>query len=66
MLVVWSAVLGVFIFLGIVLVTLLLGAAANRAEREALLRTERERKAGLTGDITSDTPSPIHDRYVNA
>jgi hypothetical protein len=66
MLVVWSAVLGVLIFLGIVAVTLLFGAAANKAEKEALIRTERERKAGLTGDITSDTPSPIHDRYINA
>ncbi|MFL5345342.1 MAG: hypothetical protein ACJ8AT_11140 [Hyalangium sp.] len=65
MLIVWSAVLGVLIFLGIVVVTLFFGASANKAEREALNRTQREREAGLTGDITSDPTHPIHARYVN-
>jgi UPF0716 family protein affecting phage T7 exclusion len=64
MLVVWSAVLGVLIFLGIVLVTLLFGAVANKAEREVLARTEAERKAGLKGDVTSEPSHPVHDRYV--
>ena len=64
MLVVWSAVLGVLIFLGIVVVTLLFGAAGQRAEKEIVQRTARERSAGLTGDITSDTPDPIHHRYA--
>jgi len=66
MLIIWSALLGVFIFLGIVLVTLLLGAAGSKAEKEILARTEAERRAGLTGDVTSETPHPIHDRYLEA
>jgi hypothetical protein len=66
MLVVWSAVFGVLIFLGIVLVTLLFGAAGNKAEKEILARTEAERKAGLQGDITSEPSHPIHARYVEA
>lgn len=65
MLVVWSAVLGVLVFLGIVVVTLLFGASANKAEREALDRTQREHQAGLTGDITSNPSHPAHARYVN-
>ena len=66
MLIIWSALLGVFNFLGIVLVTLLLGAAGSKAEKEILARTEAERRAGLTGDVTSETPHPIHDRYLEA
>jgi hypothetical protein len=66
MLVVWSALLGVFIFLGIVLVTLLFGAAGNKAEKEIIARTEAEHRAGLTGDITSDPSHPIHARYIEA
>jgi hypothetical protein len=66
MLVIWSALLGVLIFLGIVVVTLLFGVAANKAEKEILERTEAERRAGLTGDITSEPSHPIHDRYVEA
>lgn len=66
MLVVWSALLGVLIFMGIVVVTLAFGAAANRAEKQELLRSEAERQAGLTGDFTAENPHPIHDRYVEA
>ncbi|HYI00823.1 hypothetical protein [Hyalangium sp.] len=66
MLIVWSALFGVLFFLGIVLLTLLFGAAANKAEREALRRTEAEREAGLTGDVTSDPSHPIHRRYIEA
>jgi hypothetical protein len=66
MLVVWSALLGVLIFMGIVVVTLAFGAAANRAEKKALIRTEAERLAGLSGDVTAENPHPIHDRYVEA
>jgi hypothetical protein len=66
MLIVWSALLGALIFLGIVVVTLAFGAAANKAEKEALIRTEEERRAGVGGDVTSDTPHPIHDRYIEA
>ena len=66
MLIVWSALFGVLIFLGIVMVTLVFGAAANRAEKNALIRIEAERIAGLSGDVTSDNPHPIHDRYVEA
>jgi hypothetical protein len=65
MFIVWSMVLGILIFMGIVLVTLLLGAAARSSEREILLRTEAQRRAGVTGDFTSDTPHSIHDRYVD-
>ena len=66
MLVVWSMVLGILLFVGLLVVTILFGAAANSHEKEALLRTERERSAGLTGDVTSDTPHPIHQRYLDA
>lgn len=64
MLVVWSAFFSVVIFLALVVVTLLFGAASNAREKEALERTERERSEGLTGDVTSDTPDPIHQRYI--
>jgi hypothetical protein len=66
MLVIWSALFGVLFFFAIVVVTLILGAAGNRASREIIARTEAERRAGLTGDVTSDTPHPIHDRYLEA
>ncbi|HVG61689.1 MAG TPA: hypothetical protein VNA24_24220 [Hyalangium sp.] len=66
MLIVWSALLGVLIFLGIVVVTLLFGVAANKAEKEIIERTEAEHRAGLTGDITSDPTHPIHRRYIEA
>jgi hypothetical protein len=66
MLILWSALFGVLIFLGIVLITLLLGAAGNRAEKEIIARTEAEQRAGLSGDVTTATPHPIHDRYVEA
>ncbi|KFE71197.1 hypothetical protein [Hyalangium minutum] len=66
MLVVWSALLGVLIFMGIIVVTLVFGAAAHRAEKKELLRSETERLAGLDGDVTAETPHPIHDRYVEA
>jgi hypothetical protein len=64
MMIVWSTVFGILIFLGLVLVTILFGAASNKREKEALLRTERERSEGLTGDVTSNTPHPIHQRYL--
>lgn len=66
MIIIWSAFFGILIFLGILLIALLLGAAANRAEKEVRERTAAERKAGLTGDFTSDTPDPIHGRYLEA
>ena len=66
MLIIWSTVFGILIFFGLVLVTLLLGAAGSRAEKEILARTEAERREGLTGDVTSGTPHPIHDRYIEA
>jgi ABC-type phosphonate transport system ATPase subunit len=66
MLIIWSALLGVLLFLGIVVVTLLFGVAANKAEKEIIERTEAEQRAGLTGDITSDPAHPIHRRYVEA
>jgi hypothetical protein len=66
MLVIWSALFGVLIFFAIVVITLLLGAAGNRTSKEIIARTEAERRAGLTGDVTSDTPHPIHDRYLEA
>jgi hypothetical protein len=66
MLIIWSALFGVIIFLGIVLLTVLLGASGNRAAKEILARTEAEQRAGLGGDVTSETPHPIHDRYVEA
>lgn len=66
MLVVWSALLGVLIFMGIVVVTLAFGAAANRAEKKALMQSEAERLAGLDGDVTAEAPHPIHHRYVDA
>lgn len=64
MLIIWSALLGVLFFLGLVVVTLLFGVAANRAEKEIIERTEADRRAGLTGDITSDPSHPIHRRYI--
>ena len=64
MLVVWSAFFSIVIFLALVVVSLLFGAAANAREKEALERTQRERSEGLTGDMTSDTPDPIHRRYL--
>lgn len=66
MLVLWSAFFGVLIFFAIVLLTLVLGAVARESEKEALLRTAREREAGLTEDFTSDTRHPLHERYVDA
>jgi uncharacterized membrane protein YciS (DUF1049 family) len=66
MLVVWSALLGVLFFLGLVVVTLILGAVARESEKEARLRTEAQRRAGLTGDVTSHTPHPIHKDYLEA
>lgn len=66
MLVVWAALLGVLIFMGIVVVTLAFGAAANRAEKKALLKTEAERLSGLDGDVTAENPHPIHHRYLEA
>jgi membrane protein implicated in regulation of membrane protease activity len=65
MLVVWSMVIGIFLFLLLVVVTLILGAAARESEKDAVLRREQERAAGLSGDIT-DASSPLHDRYVEA
>jgi hypothetical protein len=53
MLIVWSALFGVLFFLGIVLLTLVFGAAANKAEKEDLRRLAAEREAGLTGDLTA-------------
>jgi hypothetical protein len=44
MLIIWSALLGVLFFLGMVVVTLLFGVAANRAEKEIIERTEAERR----------------------
>ncbi|WP_224242918.1 hypothetical protein [Hyalangium gracile] len=66
MLVVWSMVLGILLFLGLVVVTLLLGAGGREREKELLMRAELERRAGLGGDVTTDTPHPIHDRYLEA
>jgi hypothetical protein len=66
MLVVWSALIGVLIFMGIVVVTLAFGAASNRAEKNAFIQREAERLAGLDGDVTSNASHPIHDRYVEA
>jgi UPF0716 family protein affecting phage T7 exclusion len=53
MLIVWSALFGVLLFLGIVLLTLVFGAAANKAEKEDLRRLAAEREAGPTGDLTA-------------
>lgn len=66
MLIIWSALIGVLIFLGILLITLLLGASGNRKAKEIIERTEAQRRAGLTGDTTSETPHAIHDRYLEA
>jgi hypothetical protein len=63
MLILGSALFGVLIFLAILLVTIILGAVAQSREKDELLRTEAERAAGLSGDVT-DTPHPIHDRYL--
>ena len=38
---------------------------ARENEKEALIRTELERRAGLEGDVT-DNPDPIHHRYLDA
>lgn len=65
MLILGSALFGVLIFLAILLVTVVLGALARENEKEALIRTELERRAGLEGDIT-DKPDPIHHRYLDA
>ncbi len=64
MLILGSALFGVLIFLAILLVTVILGAVAQAREKEELLRTEMERAAGLSGDVT-DTPHPIHHRYLD-
>ncbi len=64
MLVVSSAIIGVLIFFAIVLVTILLGATSRGDEKEIRLRTEEERRAGLTGDFNSESPHRIHHRYV--
>jgi hypothetical protein len=60
-----SVVFGVLIFLALILVTIILGAVAQEREKEEVLRTDEERRAGLSGDVT-DTPHPIHDRYLEA
>jgi CHASE1-domain containing sensor protein len=65
MLILGSALFGVLIFLAILLVTVILGALARENEKEALIRTELERRAGLEGDVT-DNPDPIHHRYLDA
>jgi len=65
MLILGSALFGVLFFLGILLVTIILGAVARGHEKQELLRTEMERVAGLDGDVT-DNPHPIHHRYVDA
>jgi hypothetical protein len=65
MLILGSALFGVLIFLAILLVTVILGAVARGNEKDALLRIEMERRAGLDGDIT-DNPHPIHHRYLDA
>jgi hypothetical protein len=64
MLVIVAPLLGILFFAGLVLITLILGASARGAEKEALRRTEEERRAGLTGDVHTETPDPLHDRYV--
>ncbi len=66
MYIVWSTVIGILAFLALVVVILLFGAAANKAEKEARIRTERERGAGPTGGSTSDTSHPVQDSSVNA
>jgi sensor domain CHASE-containing protein len=63
MLILGSALFGVLLFLGILLVTVVLGAVAQHREKEELLRTEMERVAGLDGDVT-DNPHPVHQRYL--
>ena len=65
MLILGSALIGVLLFLGILLVTIILGAVAQSREKQELLRTEMERVAGLDGDVT-DNPHPVHDRYLEA
>ncbi len=65
MLILGSALFGVIIFLALLLVTVILGAVARENEKEAVLHMERERRAGLDGDIT-DNPDPIHHRYLDA
>lgn len=62
MLIIWSAVFGVLFFLGLVLITLLLGAVANKAEKEFLARAKAGQEAGLTGSVTSEAPRPLHER----
>jgi CHASE1-domain containing sensor protein len=63
MLILGSALFGILIFLAILLVTIVLGAVAQSREKDEQLRIEVERTAGLSGDVT-DTPHPIHDRYL--
>jgi hypothetical protein len=66
MLIIGSMVVGVLIFFGLILLTLLLGAVSRESGKEIAMRTEAERRAGITGDVTSETPHPIHDRYLEA
>lgn len=66
MLVVWSALLGVLVFMGIVIVTLMFGAAANRAEKKALLKTQAERLAGLKDYVADPPRSSVNERYIEA
>lgn len=65
MLILGSALFGVLFFVGLLLVTIILGGVAQKREKEELLRTEMERAAGLDGDVT-DNPHPIHHRYLEA
>lgn len=64
MIIIGSVVLGSIIFFGIVLLTLIFGALGRESEKDVLLRTKLERREGLTGDVTSDTPDPVHERYL--
>lgn len=65
MLILGSALIGVLLFLGLLLVTIILGAVAQSREKEELLRIDVERAAGLDGDVT-DRPDPIHQRYLES
>ena len=65
MLILGSALVGVLLFLAILLVTVILGAVSQSREKDEQLRIEVERVAGLSGDVT-DTPHPVHDRYLEA
>lgn len=66
MLIIGSALLGIFIFFALVLATIIFGAAARESEKDALMRRDAERLEGRSGDVTTSTPDPIHDRYVHA